>query len=77
MVGGVLTERPTSNSDNLQFPIVLIALGVGLRLKGRVYSILPYHYGLDTQCSVHILRASMLMIEHMLLDAGVPTRRGY
>ena len=36
MVGGVLTMRPTSNSDNLQFPIVFQALGVGLRIKGRV-----------------------------------------
>ena len=31
MVGGVLTMRPISNSDNLQFPIVHPALGVGLR----------------------------------------------
>ena len=37
MVGGVLTMRPISNSDNLQFPIVLLALGVGLRIKGRIY----------------------------------------
>ena len=42
MVGGVLTMRLISNSDNLQFPIVLIAVGVGLRLKGRVYPTLPY-----------------------------------
>ena len=42
MVGGVLTMRPISNSDNLQFPIVLIAVGVGLRLKGRVYPTLPH-----------------------------------
>ena len=44
MVGGVLTMRPISNSDNLQFPIVLPALGVGLRIKGRIYlnSTLPY-----------------------------------
>ena len=32
IVGGVLTMRLTSNSDNLQFPIVLLALGVGLRM---------------------------------------------
>ena len=31
MVGGVLTMRPISNSDNLQFPRVSLALGVGLR----------------------------------------------
>ena len=31
MVGGVLTMRPVSNSDNLQFPRVSLALGVGLR----------------------------------------------
>ena len=42
MVGGVLTMRPVSNSDNLQFPIVLLALGVELREKGRVYSTLPF-----------------------------------
>ena len=41
MVGGVLTMRPISNSDNLQFPVVHLALGVGLRIKGRVYPILP------------------------------------
>ena len=42
MVGGVLTMRPISNSDNLQFPIVLLALGVGLRTIGRVYPTLPF-----------------------------------
>ena len=42
MVGGVPTMRPESNSDNLQFPIVLLALGVGLRTIGRVYPTLPY-----------------------------------
>ena len=42
MVGGVPTMRPESNSDNLQFPIVLLALGVGLRRKSRVYPALPY-----------------------------------
>ena len=41
MVGGVLTMTPVSNSDNLQFPVVHLALGVGLRIKGRVYPILP------------------------------------
>ena len=34
--------RPESNSDSLQFPIVLLALGVGLRRIGRVYPTLPY-----------------------------------
>ena len=44
MVDGVLTMTQISNSDNLQFPIVLPALGVGLRIKGRIYpnSTLPY-----------------------------------
>ena len=42
MVGGVPTMRPESNSDNLQFPIVLLALGVGLRIIGRVYPTLTY-----------------------------------
>ena len=44
MMHGVLTMRPISNSDNLQFPIVLPALGVGLRIKDRIYpnSNLPY-----------------------------------
>ena len=42
MVGGVPTMRPESNSDNLQFPIVLLALGVGLRRIGRVYPTLTY-----------------------------------
>ena len=36
MVGGVLTMRPISNSDNLQFPIVFPALRGGLRRKSRV-----------------------------------------
>ena len=36
MVGGVLTERLTTNSDNLQFPIVFPVLGVGLRRKSRL-----------------------------------------
>ena len=38
MVGGVLTMRPKSNSDNLQFPRVCPAMGVGLRRKRRIYS---------------------------------------
>ena len=42
MVGGVPSMRQESNSDNLQFPIVLLALGVGLRRKSRVYPALPY-----------------------------------
>ena len=42
MVGGVPTMRPESNSDNLQFPIVLLALGAGLRRKSRVCPTLPY-----------------------------------
>ena len=33
IVGGVLTMRTISNSDNLQFPIVLLAQGVWLRRK--------------------------------------------
>ena len=44
MVGGVPTMRPESNSDNLQFPIVLPALGVGLRIKGKAL-IGPYPVG--------------------------------
>ena len=42
MVNGVLTMRPVSSSDNLQFPRVFPALGVGLRRKSRVYPTLPY-----------------------------------
>ena len=42
MVSGMLTMRPISISDNLQFPIELLALHVGLKIKGKVYPTLSH-----------------------------------